>query len=1069
MNWCNETEKRVARRMGCIVWYNIVALFLFLAKSAHVSAQCTQPAVKDNMKLLDEYLLNTSFSDAAQVKYECNPGYVPVNMRASRNITCQGNQWSDLALECTRKSCGSPPDFSNGRYDIPQGILFGDTITGVCNEGYVLTSRISQRTCRSNGWDGRAPECEAVICLSPPIIENGRNDDQPDTQYEYGMVVSYRCNDGLTLIGSATLYCSQNGSFIPEAPKCISVSCEKPDVPHGYRYAGKAPPYTMNNFIDIKCNEGYEMKGDGHIVCTEKGWSPEPPQCIAYCTTPVFEGHVTISKPNDSKNKFLDGTNITFECQSGYKPTDVSASNQVTCKDTKWTKLELTCKEAFCGPPTFDGHVTISKPFDSTNKFLDGTNVTFECKSGYEAIDLKASKIVTCVDTKWTNLELKCKGFCGLPEFGENVKQATKLDTNKFPDGSTVEFECKSGYKAADLKASKFVTCMETKWTDLKLKCEDEAPASGWNKEHLVGVWVCLGLWLHRMGCNVWYNIVALFLFLAKSAHVSAQCTQPAIRDNMKLLDEYILTTSFSDAAQVKYECIPGYVPVNLRASRTITCQGNQWSDLALECTRKSCGSPPDFPNGRYDIPQGISFGDTITGVCNEGYMLTSRISQRTCRSNGWDGRAPECEAVICLSPPIIENGRNDDQPDTQYEYGMVVSYRCNDGLTLIGSATLHCSQDGTFSPEPPKCISVSCEKPDVLNGYRYAGKAPPYTMNNFIDYKCNEGYEMKGDGHIVCTEKGWSPEPPQCIAYCTTPVFEGHVTISKPNDSKNKFLDGTNITFECQSGYKPTDVSASNQVTCKDTKWTKLELTCKEAFCGPPTFDGHVTISKPFDSTNKFLDGTDVTFECKSGYKPTNVNASKQVTCKDTKWTKLELTCKEAFCGPPTFDGHVTISKPFDSTNKFLDGTNVTFECKSGYEAIDLKASKIVTCVDTKWTNLELKCKGFCGLPEFGENVKQATKLDTNKFPDGSTVEFECKSGYKAADLKASKFVTCMGTKWTDLKLKCEDESFDKTALGWSLGVLGLVAVLVAVACYFKKKNSKHEKVPTGNGEEDL
>nr|XP_055043697.1 complement receptor type 1-like isoform X1 [Misgurnus anguillicaudatus]XP_055043698.1 complement receptor type 1-like isoform X1 [Misgurnus anguillicaudatus] len=446
------------------------------------------------------------------------------------------------------------------------------------------------------------------------------------------------------------------------------------------------------------------------------------------------------------------------------------------------------------------------------------------------------------------------------------------------------------------------------------------------------------------MGCKVWYHVVALFLFLAKSVHVSAQCTQPAVKDNMKLLDEYILTTSFSDGAQVKYECMPGYVSVNPRASRYITCQGIKWTELALECKRKSCGSPPDLPNGRYEIPQGVLFGDTVIGVCNEGYELTSRISQRTCRSDGWDGRAPECEAVICLSPPIIDNGRIDDPPDTQYEYGMAVSYRCNDGLTLIGNSTLHCSQDGSFSPEPPKCITVSCEKPDVKNGYRYAGKSPPYTMNNFIDFKCDVGYEMKGDSHIVCTEKGWIPEPPQCIVYC----------------------------------------------------------------------------------------------------------------------------------GPPTFEGHVTISKTHDSTNKFLDGNNVTFECKSGYEAIDSKASKIVTCVDTKWTNLELKCKGFCGPPVFGENVNTATKLDSKKFPDGYTVEFECKSGYKAADLEASKFVTCMDTKWTDLKLKCEDETpppphFNKVLVAVLVGLLVLAVILCVVWYCCKKRNSKHEKVPTGSGEEDL
>lgn len=67
-------------------------------------------------------------------------------------------------------------------------------------------------------------------------------------------------------------------------------------------------------------------------------------------------------------------------------------------------------KGEYCEPPAFGGHVTISKPLESESKFLDGASITFECKSGYEPVDSKASKLVTCVDTQWTKLQLACKG-----------------------------------------------------------------------------------------------------------------------------------------------------------------------------------------------------------------------------------------------------------------------------------------------------------------------------------------------------------------------------------------------------------------------------------------------------------------------------------------------------------------------------------------------------------------------------------------------------------------------------------------------------------------------------------
>lgn len=61
-------------------------------------------------------------------------------------------------------------------------------------------------------------------------------------------------------------------------------------------------------------------------------------------------------------------------------------------------------------------------------------------------------------------------------------------------------------------------------------------------------------------------------------------------------------------------------------------------------------------------------------------------------------------------------------------------------------------------------CLVVSCSTPNVPNGYRVGGKAPPYGLNNFIEYKCSDGYDMRGENSIRCTAKGWSPELPQCI-----------------------------------------------------------------------------------------------------------------------------------------------------------------------------------------------------------------------------------------------------------------------------------------------------------------
>ncbi|XP_016351410.1 membrane cofactor protein-like isoform X2 [Sinocyclocheilus anshuiensis] len=161
--------------------------------------------------------------------------------------------------------------------------------------------------------------------------------------------------------------------------------------------------------------------------------------------------------------------------------------------------------------------------------------------------------------------------------------------------------------------------------------------------------------------------------------------------------------------------------------------------------------------------------------------MLAGKETTRTCRDQGWDGRDPLCESVKCSAPPAIENGQLEDEPLESYDYLEAVSYRCNKGLNLIGQSTLHCSEDGTFKPDPPKCFD-GCPTPTIPNAKRIGGKSPPYKLGNFIEYKCEDGYKLEGVAYILCEANGWSPEPPQCIALPTTPEISTPSKAPKEN-----------------------------------------------------------------------------------------------------------------------------------------------------------------------------------------------------------------------------------------------------------------------------------------------
>ncbi|XP_059396846.1 complement receptor type 1-like isoform X1 [Carassius carassius] len=450
--------------MGCKVLCPSIALLAYLMICEHVRGECAQPSFASRNVILSGNDLSTqNFSEGSSVTFECVIGHKPVDVTASRSVTCEGIQWSSLGLSCTQKSCGSLPDFRNGRYEMT-GISFGNTARPVCDKGYMLAGRETTRTCRDQGWDGRDPLCESVKCSAPPVIENGQLKEVPLESYEYLEAVSYSCNRGFNLIGQTTLYCSEDGTFKPDPPKCFD-GCPAPKIPNAKRVGGKSAPYKLGNFIEYKCEDGYTLKGNTYIVCRENGWSPEPLQCIGECKPPSFASRNVILSAND-------------------------------------------------------------------------------------------------------------------------------LSTQIFPDGSSVTFECVIGHK-----------------------------------------------------------------------------------------------------------------PVDVTASRSVTCEGIQWSSLGLSCTRKSCGSPPVFRNGRYEMT-GTLFGDTARPVCDKGFMLASKETTRKCRDQGWDGRDPLCEPVKCSAPPVIENGQLKEVPLESYDYSQEVFYSCNRGFNLIGQATLYCSEDGTFKPDPPNCFA---------------------------------------------------------------------------------------------------------------------------------------------------------------------------------------------------------------------------------------------------------------------------------------------------------------------------------------------------------------------------
>ncbi|XP_058860562.1 membrane cofactor protein-like isoform X2 [Acipenser ruthenus] len=259
---------------------------------------------------------------------------------------------------------------------------------------------------------------------------------------------------------------------------------------------------------------------------------------------------------------------------------------------------------------------------------------------------------------------------------------------------------------------------------------------------------------------------------------VSGQCGNPPDYPNV------IMTTqpppNLVEGSTITYECQIGYVRNS--GSTTITCTSSQWSQLTLVCESRSCGSPGEILNGRFNTDEGVLFGDKAYAVCDEGFQLAGS-GVRNCLANGWDGAIPICEIVKCPNPPEIVNGEITNPPQGTVTFGTVIIYRCNEGV-LVGNRELVCTKYGNYSSAPPACKDhKGCPSVQVENGHKVAGFGPDYKYKESITFACNSGYILHGTDTVTCgINEIWEPELPTCQKASTTTTTTTTTTTGVPS-----------------------------------------------------------------------------------------------------------------------------------------------------------------------------------------------------------------------------------------------------------------------------------------------
>uniref|UniRef100_UPI00358E4E79 sushi, von Willebrand factor type A, EGF and pentraxin domain-containing protein 1-like isoform X2 n=1 Tax=Myxine glutinosa TaxID=7769 RepID=UPI00358E4E79 len=846
-----------------------------------------------------------------------------------------------------------------------------------------LSSNVSlknhqQESRESSGWIGLAQlsggadfrsNRSKVPCLPPDSMMFGVMETN---ELDLGGIISFRCDEGYTLIGQRIVQCFSNGSWNSHFPSCEPVSCGLPeDITNGFFIESGI---TYKSTATYVCTSGYRLRGPNVRNCQGSGrWNGNDPTCeVISCGSPPRLRNSIIKG-----DTFTHGSVITYVCNDGYKMTGTLSTRECLSVGV-WSHNSAICSPVSCGSPP-----RVEKAVVRGQSYLFGKIVHYICSEGYK---LEGQGIICTSYGKWASVsgdELPhCAAqFCSdFPVIQFGILNNT-LSRN-LSVGTKATFRCQRGYK---LQGNGAITCQSGgHWFSspaipcVPVQCGEPAAithgyisGSDHTFESVVAYSCFKGFYIKgekKRSCQTsgrWSGKLP-------SCH-PVSCGDPAEIANGQV--EIPNGTVYK--SKISYSCDQGY---QLQGSQNSTCEANrQWSTVSpASCLRANCSPPQTLKHGLirlvntsrdfglHLIQSNISFwnllysrpesealppGSILKFTCNKGFELVG-TSTWTCTSEGrWSSPSiPVCEPIRCPPLQALSEGV---ASGSSYIYGSSVIFSCHKGYRLIGSPALQCSSSGQWNSTMPTCQPVSCNAPPQLRFGSLMGS--DFSVGSNITFSCMRGFYMHGEPRLLCLPSGlWDTKFPECL-----PLECPH-----PETIPNGIVDIQGLTYlstavyTCKPGHK---MVGEPSVQCDDNgKWLGSAPVCNPVQC--PAVP-EVKNGKLVGDARHF--GDVVTFSCDRGYR---LQGKNKITCQPSgQWTSTSPVCGTVMCGAPD---------PID--NGFVEGSDYTFgsliiySCFPGYR---LLGNGLQTCEETGWSDREPRCiPEDCGLPphiDFGNYIK--------------------------------------------------------------------------------------------------
>ncbi|KAM6457025.1 complement receptor type 2-like [Liasis olivaceus] len=857
---------------------------------------CGHPGEPENSRLI----VSGDFLFGSTLSYTCEEGHKLIG-QSSRQCVISGKkvEWSGVPPKCQRILCSSPPTIPHGKHTgkYLEDFSYGTAVTYTCDKGYPLIGNASIYCTTKDGingeWSGRA-YCGVKQCPSPQI-KNGRIVAGISSTYRYNQKVSFECIGGHKMVGSRDIHCQVDGTWDPPVPLCEQGgTCGPPivldwaDIADEYK---QIKSFLLGSTVKYICHPGYVRNPELKATVTCIGnqvWSKIQEFCQRKsCGHPgeLAGGRLLVTD-------YLFGSTVNYQCEEGYRLIGKSSRRCALFGETvAWTDELPYCQMKQCPSPQIkNGRIVAG--ISSTYRY--NQKVSFECIGGHKMV---GSRDIHCqVDGMWNPPVPLCEqeSQCPSPPSIANGKH-DGLALQMFTSETSVTYSCDPGYL---LFGRSSITCTPSgNWSLPVPSCEVmhcPPPPKITHGKHF-GEDFTYGKSVTYI-CDAGYSPIGNYSITciwnsSNSVKWSEGprcqgCLAPQGIAHGKH-DKAILE-EFPYGSSVTYHCDPGY---SLTGAPTIYCQtSGTWDQPVPQCKRRELATScvtPGIHNGKIRSQEVIKSTVTITFECNPGYILKGNRTIHCQPDNTWDSPVPICvREVECKAPPNIQNGAHSDQEVAVFKRGMCVKYTCNLGYTLIGDATIHCTDSGTWTFPVPHCEKSQCPfPPSIANGKHDGLALQMFTSESSVTYSCDLGYLLIGKSSITCTPSGnWSLPVPSCeVMHCPPPP-----KITHGKHFGEDFTYGKSVIYICDAGYSPI---GNYSITCiwnssNSVKWSEGPR-CQG--CLAPQGIAHGKHDKAI--LEEFPYGSSVTYHCDPGY---SLTGAPTIYCQTSgTWDQPVPQCK--------------------------------------------------------------------------------------------------------------------------------------------------------------------------------